>query len=63
VSITDGNTKARLMPVFYSDNYVTVLPGEQKKIVVDCDQFKCNKNIQVSINGWNMPLRFIDIAN
>jgi len=63
VSITDSNTKARLLPVFYSDNYMTVLPGEQKKIIIDCNQFKNNRNIQVSINGWNTPLRFVDIAN
>jgi hypothetical protein len=63
VAITDAGTKTRLLPVFYSDNYVTVLPGEQKKIAIDCDQFKNNKNIQVSINGWNTPSSFIDIAN
>lgn len=63
LSITDGATKNRLLPVFYSDNYITVLPGEQKKVIIDCDRFKSNKNIKVSINGWNMPLKYIDIEN
>lgn len=63
LSIVDAVTKNRLLPVFYSDNYVTVLPGEQKKIIIDCSQFGGNKNIRVSINGWNTPLRFIDIDN
>jgi len=63
LSITDGATKERLLPVFYSDNYITVLPGEQKKIIIDCDQFKNNKNIKVSINGWNTPLKYVDIEN
>ncbi len=61
LSITDAVTKNRLLPVFYSDNYITVLPGEQKKVVIDCGQLGGNKNIKVSINGWNTPLRFIDI--
>jgi mannosylglycoprotein endo-beta-mannosidase len=62
VSITDSETKTRLLPVFYSDNYITVLPGEQKKIIIDCDQFK-GKKVMVSINGWNTALRYINIEN
>jgi mannosylglycoprotein endo-beta-mannosidase len=62
VSITDSETKNRLLPVFYSDNYITVLPGEQKKIIIDCDQFK-SKKVMVSVNGWNTALRYIDIEH
>jgi hypothetical protein len=62
VSITDSETKSRLMPVFYSDNYITVLPGEQKKIIIDCDHFK-GKKVMVAINGWNTALRYINIEN
>ena len=60
ISLTDDETKNRLLPVFYSDNYITVLPGEQKKIIIDCDQFR-GKNVQVSLNGWNTPLKYIPI--
>jgi mannosylglycoprotein endo-beta-mannosidase len=60
VSITDAASKERLMPVFYSDNYITVLPGEQKKIIIDCDHFK-GKNLEVSLNGWNTPIKYIPI--
>ena len=62
VSLTDNDTKNRLLPVFYSDNYVTVLPGEQKKIIIDCDQFK-GKKMTVAVNGWNTALRYITIDN
>jgi hypothetical protein len=62
ISITDDTTHARLLPVFYSDNYVTVMPGEQKKIIIDCDHFK-GKKMQVSVNGWNKNLQYIEITN
>jgi hypothetical protein len=45
----------RLLPVFYSDNYTSVLPSDQMKIIIDCDEFK-GKNAKVSINGCNTPL-------
>jgi mannosylglycoprotein endo-beta-mannosidase len=60
ISLTGSETNNRLLPVFYSDNYITVLPGEQKKITIDCDQFK-GRDAKVSINGWNTPLTYIDI--
>jgi hypothetical protein len=62
VALTDAVTRKRLLPVFYTDNYITVLPGEQKKIVIDCDAFKIQKKM-LSINGWNTPLTYIDITN
>lgn len=61
LSITDEVTNARLLPVFYSDNYITVLPGEHKKVIIDCHQFENNKNIKLSIKGWNTPLRYVNI--
>ena len=63
IALTDAVTKNRLLPVFYSDNYITVLPGEQKKIIIDCHQFKNNKNVMISVNGWNTPLNYIAIGN
>ena len=62
VSVTNTSTQKRILPVFYSDNYVTVLPGKQKKIIIDCGHFK-GKSIRVSLNGWNTALRYINIKD
>jgi hypothetical protein len=39
--------------VFYSDNYVSVLPGETKTITVDYTP-RAGVKPQVSIRGWNV---------
>jgi len=35
VSLVNPATKKRILPVFYTDNYFSVLPGAVKKIIVD----------------------------
>ena len=52
ISLVDPATKQRLLPVFYSDNYVSVLPGESKTITLDYSP-KPGVTPQVSVSGWN----------
>jgi mannosylglycoprotein endo-beta-mannosidase len=56
VSLIDADTKERMLPAFYSDNYVTVLPGEQRRIVIDY-KGKVVKP-QVTVEGWNWKKTF-----
>jgi hypothetical protein len=53
IALVDADSKTRVLPAFYSDNYVTVLPGEEKKLVIDYNVPAFKKKLEVSINGWN----------
>lgn len=53
VSLVDPKTKERLLPVFYSDNYVSVLPGESKTITLDYTP-RAGVTPEVSVRGWNL---------
>jgi len=53
LSLIDADSHNRLLPVFYSDNYVSVLPGEQKKIIISYDAAKKGKPM-LDISGWNV---------
>ncbi|AMR33591.1 glycosyl hydrolase [Mucilaginibacter sp. PAMC 26640] len=61
LSLVDAGTKSRLLPVFYSDNYITVLPGETKKVIVDYTPVKSGAKPLLSVKGWNVPEAFISI--
>lgn len=66
-SVIDSKTSKRLLPSFYSDNYITLLPGENKTIWVDpptdlAEQKDGNSMIQqisVSVEGWNLPFKVV----
>jgi len=47
--------------VFYSDNYVSVLPGESKTITVDFSKAKASGEPLIAVEGWNVGEQFIVI--
>lgn len=61
ISLVDVSTKERLLPVFYSDNYISVMPGESREIDIDYSSLQNNDAAEISVNGWNVPLQYIAI--
>jgi len=57
VSLVDAKTKQRLLPVFYSDNYFSILPGESKTVTLDYTPQK-GETPMVSVRGWNVEEQF-----
>ena len=42
-----------VLPVFYSDNYISILPGTEKSITIDLGALKEISRLAVKIQGWN----------
>jgi mannosylglycoprotein endo-beta-mannosidase len=61
LSLVGANKHERLLPVFYSDNYVTVLPGETKTIAIDYDNKQYPQQPVVSVSGWNLKENLVNI--
>ena len=60
LSLVDPKTKKRILPVFYDDNYISVLPGENKTVVMDYTPSSQEMPL-VSLEGWNVKEQFIEI--
>jgi mannosylglycoprotein endo-beta-mannosidase len=60
LSLVNSKTKQRILPSFYSDNYISVLPGETNKITIDYTP-AANENAAVELYGWNVEERVIGI--
>lgn len=43
-----------VLPVFWSDNYISLLPGEKKVLTAEVDKADCPHIPQVSITGFNL---------
>ncbi|WP_300596859.1 glycoside hydrolase family 2 TIM barrel-domain containing protein [Niabella sp.] len=59
LSVINTQTGKRLLPSFYSDNYVTVLPGTRKEIQITYP--KSAPDIAVSVFGWNLKEQRVSI--
>lgn len=58
ISLVDPSTGKRVMPVFYDDNYVTVLPGTSKTIRLEYNGTEKGK---VTVEGWNVQKQTISV--
>jgi hypothetical protein len=43
----------RVLPVYYQDNYVALLPGESRRIAVQCPA-SSGRCARVALRGWNV---------
>lgn len=61
ISLLDTTTDKRILPVFYSDNYVSVPPGEEKTVFINCTRSDDTSSAAVTISGWNVPRLLVPI--
>jgi len=60
VTLLDG-TGARVLPVYYSDNYLALLAGEERELEIQCPAggARCAR---VALRGWNVKPQEIAIG-
>ncbi|AXY73355.1 glycosyl hydrolase [Paraflavitalea soli] len=57
ISILHPQTKERILPAFYSDNYITILPYERKFVSIEWN----DKSLTplVNVEGWNVTTKTV----
>ncbi len=60
ISLVNNQTGKRILPSFFSDNYISVLPGESKTVSIEYSP-SINKKAGVSIAGWNVKEKYLPI--
>jgi mannosylglycoprotein endo-beta-mannosidase len=63
LSLINAKNGQRLLPAFYSDNYISVLPGEHKTIFIDYDAIQYPEMPMLSISGWNLAEQKLEIKS
>lgn len=52
--LRNAETGARVLPAFASDNYVSLLPGEQRTITIRCANKIVPTAMKLTLDGWNI---------
>ena len=50
----------RVLPVYYSDNYVSLMPGESKTLTAD---FQAQGPLTLTLRGWNAAAQSVAVAD
>ena len=58
LNATDGS---RILPAYFTDNYVSLLPGETRQIEVTYPAKSATGPAQLSVRGWNLTKQVIPI--
>jgi len=51
VNTADGT---RILPAYYSDNYVSLLPGETREVEIEYPPGAAKGSPQVELRGWSL---------
>jgi len=56
LKVLKGKGGELALPVFFTDNYITLFPGESREIGVDCSKLSENDSnpLWIEAEGWNV---------
>ncbi len=52
---------SEVLPAYYSDNYISLLPGEKQFIVIDIAATADTSNLTLHVRGWNVVAASVNI--
>jgi hypothetical protein len=62
LTLVEAGSGARVLPAYYSDNYVSLLAGETKVLDIAYPQMGAHGAMSVNVRGWNVPPASIRLA-
>lgn len=60
-SLVNAGDKQRILPVFYSDNYITVMPGGSKTVTISGAQVSKHTDALVEVYGENVKKQYVTV--
>lgn len=58
VALINSQTGKRILPAFYDDNYVSILPGESRLITVE---YNGDQKTAIEVYGWNVERQKVTV--
>jgi len=59
LNAADGS---RILPAYFSDNYVSLLPGETREIEIEFPLAAAHGSAQLAIRGWNLSPQIVSVT-
>jgi beta-galactosidase/beta-glucuronidase len=61
LTLLNASDGSRILPAYYSDNYISLLPGETRVIEVEYPASAAAGQAQLSLRGWNLAPQTIHV--
>jgi Exo-beta-D-glucosaminidase Ig-fold domain len=60
LTLVNATNKARILPAYYTDNYISLLPGETRTIEVEYPA-AAHGAAEINLRGWNAIAQVIAV--
>jgi len=62
LTLVNASDKLRILPAYYSDNYVSLLPGETREVEIEYPAQAAKGEPQVNLRGWNLTPAVVPLS-
>ena len=62
LTLLNANDGSRVLPAYFSDNYVSLLPGETREVEIEYPAAVPKGPMQLAVRGWNLAREKISVA-
>ena len=62
LTLLNAGDGMRILPAYFSDNYVSLLPGETREIEIEYPVSAANGAAQIAMRGWNLAPQTIPVG-
>ena len=62
LTLMNNKDGSRILPAYYRDNYVSLLPGETREIDINYPETAAGRNKpELTLGGWSLPPRQLQL--
>jgi hypothetical protein len=61
LTLIDADHKTRILPAYYSDNYISLLPGETRTVAIEYPATVTHGPTEIALRGWNAVAQIIEV--
>jgi hypothetical protein len=62
LTLLEGDGATRVLPAYYGDNYVSLLPGETKEIDIESPVSAVRSGLTLGLRGWNVTEKVVKVG-
>ena len=61
LTLLEADGATRVLPVYYGDNYISLLPGEEKEIEIEAPAPAVKSGLTLGVRGWNVAAKVVKL--
>ena len=61
LTLLDGPNGPRILPAYYSDNYISLLPNERRTVYISYPSSHAHTHPVVALRGWNITAATVEV--